>query len=89
MTFFLPGLFFTNVFLIYGGLGFCCWGLELSFWGRVFSCGVLGLWCEANWGFWGWGSLYKYIRITLETNFANLTQQMKPDLVAFWHKYLI
>ena len=51
--------------MVVWGLGICCRGLELSFWGRVFGYEVLGLRCEAIWGFWGLGSLYKYIRINL------------------------
>mgnify|MGYP001801797036 FL=1 len=66
--YFFPGLFFT-FFLIFshlwwfGVLGFGSW---IGFLGLGFSVdGVLGLWCEAIRGFWGWGSLYKHIRINL------------------------
>ena len=59
---FFPGLFFTFFFsflLIYGGLGFWRWGLELCFWGFQLmgfrACGVRSS------GVFGVGAIYMNI----------------------------
>ena len=81
--YFFPGLFFTSFFIFshlwwFGVLGFGSW---IGFLGLGFSVdGVLGLWCEAIRGFWGWGSLYKQLRITLGKNFAN-----RKSFPKCWH----
>ena len=48
---------FLLFLLIYGGFGFLGLGFSVV--------GVWGLWCEAFWVFWGWGSLYNHKGIIL------------------------
>ena len=70
---FSPRVILINFYLfslIYGGLGFWCWGLRLGVWGWGFQ--LMGFWAcgEGPSGYLGQGSLYKHKRITLGKNCA-------------------
>ena len=58
---FILYIFFSHFcsFTVFWGFGVRVLNWVLGLWFSV--DGILGLWCKASWGFWGWGSLYKFI----------------------------
>ena len=70
----VPGLLF---FFIYGGFGVGVLGLGYC------VNGVWSLWCGALWIFWGWGSLYKHIRITFRVKIVPSMQTLGNFLESF------